>query len=74
MACLNIGAYEEAAKHFLSALSLQETRGGSSSGDKSQQLWTTLQRCFTYMNRNDLAEMVRKGAPVDSFRLEGFDF
>ncbi|EJD52441.1 TPR-like protein [Auricularia subglabra TFB-10046 SS5] len=73
VACLNIGAYEEAAKHFLSALAMQESNGGPS-GEKSQQLWTTLQRCFTYMNRGDLAEMVRKGAPVDSFRLEGFNF
>ncbi|KZV95018.1 TPR-like protein [Exidia glandulosa HHB12029] len=77
VACLNIGAYEEAAKHFLSALAMQETGNGGADGagnDKSAQLWTTLQRCFTYMNRNDLAEMARKAAPVNSFRLEGFDF
>lgn len=72
VACLNIGAYEEAAKHFLSALKMQESNGGN--GEKSQQLWQTLQRCFTYMNRNDLAEMARAGASVDSFRLEGVEF
>jgi len=78
---LNIGAYEEAAKHFLSALAMHDSSGTVTPGDlapnvsdKSAQLRTTLQRCFTYMNRSDLAEMVRKGAPVDSFRLEGFDF
>ncbi|KAH7108429.1 TPR-like protein [Auriculariales sp. MPI-PUGE-AT-0066] len=81
VACLNIGAYEEAAKHFLSALAMHDSNGAATPGnlapapgEQSVQLRSTLQRCFTYMNRSDLAEMVRQGAPVESFRLEGFDF
>lgn len=42
---LNIGADKEAAEHFLSALSLQE----STSGDTSDQLWFTLRRAFLSM-------------------------
>lgn len=45
---LNIGAYKEAAEHFLSALNLQE----STSGDKSEQLWFTLRRTFLSMVRS----------------------
>jgi peroxin-5 len=42
---LNIDATKEAAEHFLSALSMQE----SSAGDKSEQLWFTLRRTFEAM-------------------------
>lgn len=42
---LNIGADKEAAEHFLSALSLQE----STSGDTSDQLWFTLRRALQSM-------------------------
>lgn len=42
---LNIGAYKEAAEHFLSALNLQE----STSGDTSDQLWFTLRRVLLSM-------------------------
>ena len=42
---LNIGATKEAAEHFLSALSMQD----SSAGEKSEQLWFTLRRTFDAM-------------------------
>lgn len=42
---LNIGAHREAAEHFLSALSMQN----SSAGPKSEQLWSTLRRTFQMM-------------------------
>jgi len=42
---LNIGADKEAAEHFLSALSLQE----STNGDTSDQLWFTLRRALQSM-------------------------
>lgn len=42
---LNINADKEAAEHFLTALSLQET----ASGDKSDQLWFTLRRALLAM-------------------------
>ncbi|KAH9978583.1 hypothetical protein BGW80DRAFT_1279764 [Lactifluus volemus] len=44
VACLNIGAYQEAAEHLLSALSMQE-----STEEKSKQLWQTLRRAFLAM-------------------------
>lgn len=43
---LNIGAHKEAAEHFLSALSMQESTGG---GHTSDQLWLTLRRAFIAM-------------------------
>jgi len=73
VACLNIGADKEAAEHFLSALSLQDTAGGHSS---SNQLWLTLRRALISMNRSDLAEFANPAAKssLDIFRREGFDF
>ncbi|KAJ6625896.1 peroxisome targeting signal receptor [Mycena sp. CBHHK59/15] len=72
VACLNIGAYKEAAEHFLSALSMQESTGG----ETSDQLWFTLRRAFLSMDRQDLAEMAQseKRVSLDAFREEGFDF
>ncbi|KAF9478825.1 TPR-like protein [Pholiota conissans] len=72
VACLNIGADKEAAEHFLSALSLQE----STSGDTSDQLWFTLRRALQSMKRNDLADLAKPEAKsnLDIFRREGFDF
>ena len=86
---LNINADKEAAEHFLTALSLQET----ASGDKSDQLWFTLRRALLAMvslpkylwntrtslnsvsqGRSDLAERAVAGGDVNSFRAEGFDF
>ena len=45
---LNIGANKEAAEHFLSALSLQDT----TNGDSSNQLWYTLRRALLTMVRS----------------------
>lgn len=67
---LNIGAHKEAAEHFLSALSLQE----SGEGEKSEQLWFTLRRALLAMGRTDLAEKAQAGGKVEDFRAEGFDF
>ncbi|KAG1808340.1 hypothetical protein EV424DRAFT_1574351 [Suillus variegatus] len=71
--CLNIGAHKEAAEHFLSALSMQETTGG---GQTSDQLWLTLRRAFISMERNDLAELAKpeNRSNLDFFRQQGFDF
>jgi len=73
VACLNIGAHKEAAEHFLSALSMQETTGG---GQTSDQLWLTLRRAFISMERNDLAELAKpeNRSNLDFFRQQGFDF
>ncbi|KIM45315.1 hypothetical protein M413DRAFT_441996 [Hebeloma cylindrosporum] len=72
VACLNIGADKEAAEHFLSALSLQE----STNGDTSDQLWFTLRRALLSMNRSDLADLAKPEAKsnLDVFRREGLDF
>ncbi|KAG2742080.1 TPR-like protein [Suillus brevipes Sb2] len=73
VACLNIGAHKEAAEHFLSALSMQESTGG---GHTSDQLWLTLRRAFIAMDRNDLAELAKpeSRSNLDLFRQQGFDF
>lgn len=73
VACLNIGAHKEAAEHFLSALSMQESTGG---GQTSDQLWLTLRRAFIAMDRSDLAEMAKpeNHSNLDLFRQQGFDF
>ncbi|KAI0341900.1 TPR-like protein [Trametopsis cervina] len=70
VACLNIGAHKEAAEHFLSALAMQESTGGT----KSDQIWTTLHRTLTSMDRPDLAEKAKAGSDLSVFRGEGFDF
>jgi hypothetical protein len=85
---LNIGADKEAAEHFLSALSLQDT----TNGDSSDQLWHTLRRALIAMvralflegrtiliflkKRSDLADLADPEAKssLDIFRREGFDF
>lgn len=73
VACLNIGAHKEAAEHFLSALSMQETTDG---GQTSDQLWLTLRRAFISMERNDLAELAKpeNRSNLDFFRQQGFEF
>ena len=45
---LNIGAHKEAAEHFLSALSMQQ----SNNGETSDQLWFTLRRALMSMVSN----------------------
>ncbi|KAI0355751.1 TPR-like protein [Trametes cingulata] len=70
VACLNIGAHQEAIEHFLSALAMQESSGGA----KSEQLWITLRRAFQAMGRPDLAEMAKSTTSLEAFREQGFDF
>ncbi|KAF9501922.1 peroxisome targeting signal receptor [Pleurotus eryngii] len=74
VACMNIGAHKEAAEHFLTALSLQETNGGGNTA--SDQLWFTLRRTFLAMDRQDLANLAKPETRtnLDTFRKEGFDF
>ena len=48
---MNIGADKEAAEHFLSALSLQDT----TNGDSSNQLWYTLRRALLAMVRSSFS-------------------
>ncbi|GJJ06241.1 hypothetical protein Clacol_000432 [Clathrus columnatus] len=67
VACLNIGAYKEAAEHFLTALSMQE----SAASEKSEQLWHTLRKCLLSMGRHDLAEAAKPGQLLDRFKNEG---
>jgi len=80
---LNIGAFKEAAEHFLSAIDLQ--------GSTNSQLWSTLRRALQSMvlfvslaypltlfdvqsqGRLDLADQAQPG-DLDIFRKEGFDF
>jgi len=80
---LNIGAFKEAAEHFLSAIDLQ--------GSANSQLWSTLRRALQSMvgsvslvypptlfdvqsqGRLDLADQAQPG-DLDIFRKEGFDF
>ncbi|KAJ6500063.1 hypothetical protein C8R47DRAFT_1110301 [Mycena vitilis] len=73
VACMNIGAHKEAAEHFLSALSMQESSGG---GETSDQLWFTLRRVLLTMERPDLAAITQpeNRGPLEVFRKEGFDF
>ncbi|TFK54495.1 TPR-like protein [Heliocybe sulcata] len=70
VACLNIGAHQEAIEHFLSALAMQDSTGA----EKSEQLWFTLRRAFIAMGRSDLAEQAKARPKVDVFRQAGFDF
>ncbi|KAI0051853.1 TPR-like protein [Auriscalpium vulgare] len=70
VACLNIGASKEAAEHFLSALSMQESTGG----EKSEQLWLTLSRALIAMDRKDLADLSKSRPSLETFRANGFEF
>jgi len=70
VACLNIGAYQEAAEHLLSALSMQV----ATAGQTSEQLWFTLRRVFLEMNRPDLAELTKENRNLDAYRSQGFEF
>ncbi|KAJ7072083.1 hypothetical protein C8F01DRAFT_1102480 [Mycena amicta] len=71
VACLNIGAYKEAAEHFLSGLKMQDAAGQTT----SDQLWQTLRRAFLHMERGDLAGLTEpeKRGSLEVFRKE-FDF
>ena len=87
---LNINADKEAAEHFLSALSLQESSGITS--ETSDSLWSTLRKAlhgmvcclkillfqysFIFQDRADLANFAKpeNRGNLDIFREEGFDF
>ncbi|KAH8828265.1 hypothetical protein DL96DRAFT_1602480 [Flagelloscypha sp. PMI_526] len=70
VACLNIGAFHEAAEHLLSALRMQE-----GTGETSDQLWWTLKRAFAQMERPDLAGLITpENRSLEQFRQHGFDF
>lgn len=73
VACLNIGAHKEAAEHFLSAITLQDSSGGSVQSDG---LWFILRRALLLMDRTDLAGMAKAESrpDMDVFRREGFEF
>jgi peroxin-5 len=52
VACLNLGAYQEAAEHFLSGLAMQGGPGGTGgpgAATRSEQLWSTLRRTLVAM-------------------------
>ena len=52
VACLNLGAYQEAAEHFLSGLAMQGDPVGVGESDatkRSEQLWSTLRRTLVSM-------------------------
>jgi peroxin-5 len=76
VACLNIGAHKEAAEHFLSALSLQESNSGDNKGVQSDGLWFILRRALLLMDRTDLAGLakVESRPDLEVFRKEGFEF
>lgn len=77
VSCVNIGCYHEAAQHLLSALSMtMDHTGGNSAhavANQSSNLLSTLKRIFLAMNRLDLADRVRGGMDINSFRSE-FEF
>ena len=54
VACLNLGAYQEATEHFLSGLAMQGGPVGEGESDatkRSEQLWSTLRRTLVAMVR-----------------------
>ena len=68
--CINIGCYQEAVEYLLSALSLHGPRNGGNQVNISDNLWTTLRRAFSLMDRSDLVQKVDNSDEVDSFREE----
>jgi hypothetical protein len=52
VACLNLGAYQEAVEHFLGGLAMQGDSvgaGGVDAAKRSEQLWSTLRRTLVAM-------------------------
>ncbi|KAG8784871.1 Peroxisomal membrane signal receptor PTS1 [Serendipita sp. 407] len=72
VACLNLGAFKEAAEHFLHGLALQGDETNKET-KRSEQLWATLRRTLIAMDRADLADKAKDGN-LDLFRKEGFEF
>lgn len=73
VSCINIGCYHEAAQHLLTALSMDHTPEEEALANQSTNLYSTLKRVFSAMNRKDLEAKVGVGMNLDEFRQE-FDF
>ena len=60
ISCINLGAYKEAAEHFLTVLNFQAAGRGpiGSRPLMSANVWSTLRMVTTLMNRTDLLEFV----------------
>ena len=62
ISCINLGAYQEAAEHFLTVLNLQNSgrglNGQKSSVAMSNNVWTSLRLVVSLMNRQDLYKYV----------------
>lgn len=71
--CINIDCYHEAAQHLLTALSMDHTPEDNDHANQSTNLYSTLKRVFSVMNRKDLEAKVGVGMDLESFRSE-FDF
>lgn len=69
VSCLNIGCYREAVEHFLTALATQDNRHQK----LSVNMYETLRRTLTLMERDDLALLAVDGVDVSLFRKH-FDF
>jgi len=62
ISCINLGAYREAAEHFLIVLNLQNSgrglNGQKSAVAMSNNVWTSLRLVISLMNRQDLHKYV----------------
>jgi peroxin-5 len=60
ISCINLGAYREAAEHFLTVLNIQAAGRGlvGSRPLMSANIWSTLRMVMTLMNRTDLLPAV----------------
>lgn len=60
ISCINLGAYREAAEHFLTVLNFQAAGRGPKGSRPlmSANVWSTLRMVMTFMNRTDLLEFV----------------
>lgn len=81
---LNLGAPGAAAEHLLAAIAVQrntvighaprdhDVPSGATLTDaqESPNLWSTLRRIFTSMDRMDLANKARPGASLDDFKKQ----
>ncbi|ORX62856.1 TPR-like protein [Hesseltinella vesiculosa] len=73
VSCLNIGCYQEAAEHFLSALSTHKRLGNEEGINVSDNLWGMLRKALRMLGRRDLESKASPGADIQIFR-EAFDF
>lgn len=73
VSCINIGCYHESAQHLLTALSMDHTPEEELLANQSTNLYATLKRVFSAMDRKDLEAKVGVGMDLESFRSE-FEF